>query len=73
MTITHHLDDATLMSFAAGSLPATLSVVAASRYGFRFVTGSRGRIAARLAAALLARVVVSCRPASAGRPRSARA
>lgn len=30
MTITHHLDDATLMSFAAGSLPATLSVVAAS-------------------------------------------
>jgi putative transcriptional regulator len=30
MTITHHLDDATLMSFAAGSLKQALSVVAAS-------------------------------------------
>lgn len=30
MTITHHLDDATLMSFAAGSLPNTLSAVAAA-------------------------------------------
>jgi putative transcriptional regulator len=30
MTITHHLDDATLMSFAAGSLPAALSAVAAA-------------------------------------------
>ena len=30
MTITHHLDDATLMSFAAGALPATLAAVAAS-------------------------------------------
>jgi putative transcriptional regulator len=30
MSITHHLDDSTLMSFAAGSLPATLSVVAAA-------------------------------------------
>jgi len=30
MSITHHLDDATLMSFAAGALPAALSVVAAS-------------------------------------------
>ena len=30
MTITHHLDDATLMSFAAGTLPAALSAVAAA-------------------------------------------
>ncbi|KAB2911943.1 MAG: transcriptional regulator [Hyphomicrobiaceae bacterium] len=30
MTISHHLDDATLMSFAAGTLPAALAVVAAS-------------------------------------------
>jgi putative transcriptional regulator len=30
MTITHHLDEATLMSFAAGSLPNTLSAVAAA-------------------------------------------
>jgi len=30
MTITHHLDDATLMSFAAGSLPDALSAVAAA-------------------------------------------
>jgi putative transcriptional regulator len=30
MTITHHLDDATLMSFAAGGLPDALSAVAAA-------------------------------------------
>jgi putative transcriptional regulator len=30
MSITHHLDDATLMSFAAGSLPNTLAAVAAA-------------------------------------------
>jgi putative transcriptional regulator len=30
MTVTRHLDDSTLMSFAAGSLPAALSVVAAA-------------------------------------------
>lgn len=30
MTISHHLDDATLMSFAAGSLPNTLAAVAAA-------------------------------------------
>jgi putative transcriptional regulator len=30
MTITHHLDEATLMSFAAGSLPAALAAVAAA-------------------------------------------
>jgi putative transcriptional regulator len=30
MTMTHHLDDATLMSLAAGSLSQTLSVVAMS-------------------------------------------
>jgi putative transcriptional regulator len=30
MTITHHLDDATLMSFAAGSLPSALAAVAAA-------------------------------------------
>jgi putative transcriptional regulator len=30
MTITHHLDEATLMSFAAGALPAALAAVAAA-------------------------------------------
>ena len=30
MTITHHLDDATLMSFAAGSLPNALAALAAA-------------------------------------------
>jgi len=30
MTITHHLDDATLMSFAAGALPGALAAVAAA-------------------------------------------
>ena len=30
MTITHHLDDATLMSFAAGSLPSALAALAAA-------------------------------------------
>ena len=30
MSITHHLDDATLMSFAAGALPAALAAVAAA-------------------------------------------
>jgi putative transcriptional regulator len=30
MTITHHLDDATLMSFAAGGLPSALAAVAAA-------------------------------------------
>jgi putative transcriptional regulator len=30
MTITHHLDEATLMSFSAGSLPEALAVVAAA-------------------------------------------
>ncbi len=30
MTITRHLDDSTLLSFAAGSLPASLAVVAAA-------------------------------------------
>lgn len=30
MSITHHLDDATLMSFAAGSLPQALAAVAAA-------------------------------------------
>jgi putative transcriptional regulator len=30
MTITHHLDDATLMSFTAGTLPAALAAVAAA-------------------------------------------
>jgi putative transcriptional regulator len=33
MTITHHLDDATLMSFAAGALPDALSAVAAAHVG----------------------------------------
>ena len=30
MSITHHPDDSTLMSYAAGSLPAALAVVVAA-------------------------------------------
>ena len=53
MNITHHLDDATLMSFAAGALPAALSAVAAAHVAM--CTRCRGEVAAleRVGAALL--------------------
>jgi putative transcriptional regulator len=53
MSITHHLDDATLMSFAAGALPAALSAVAAAHVAM--CTRCRGEVAAleRVGAALL--------------------
>jgi anti-sigma factor ChrR (cupin superfamily) len=59
MTITHHLDDATLMSFAAGSLPAALSAVAAAHVAMctrcrREVAGLE-RVGGALLAELLAR------------------
>jgi RNA polymerase sigma-70 factor (ECF subfamily) len=43
MTITHHLDDATLMSFAAGALPAALSAVAAAHADMCPAAGGRSR------------------------------
>jgi putative transcriptional regulator len=54
MTITHHLGDATLMSFAAGSLPAALAAVAAAHIAM--CPRCRREIAAleRLGGALLA-------------------
>jgi putative transcriptional regulator len=54
MSITHHLDDATLMSFAAGALPAALSAVAASHAAM--CARCRGEVAAleRVGGALLA-------------------
>src|SRR5215467_870960 len=53
MSITHHLDDATLMSFAAGALPAALSAVAAAHVAM--CIQCRGNVAAleRVGAALL--------------------
>jgi len=53
MSITHHLDDATLMSFAAGALPAALSAVAAAHVAMYIQC--RGNVAAleRVGAALL--------------------
>ena len=57
MTITHHLDDATLMSFAAGSLPAALSAVAAAHVAM--CTRCRREVAGleRVGGALLAELL----------------
>jgi len=54
MTITRHLDDATLMSFAAGSLPGALAAVAAAHVAM--CTRCRGEVAIfeRVGAALFA-------------------
>lgn len=64
MTITHHLDDATLMSFAAGALPAALSAVAAAHVAM--CPRCRRELAAleRIGGALLA----SLSPATFDRP-----
>jgi putative transcriptional regulator len=54
MTITHHLDDATLMSFAGGSLPNTLAAVAAAHISM--CDRCRGELAVleRIGASLMA-------------------
>jgi putative transcriptional regulator len=64
MTITHHLDDATLMSFAAGSLPNALAAVAAAhiamcphcRRELRMLERIGGALVSALAPATLVRV-----------------
>jgi putative transcriptional regulator len=65
MTITHHLDDATLMSFAAGALPAALAAVAAAHADM--CPRCRREVAAleRVGGALL----VGLSPAKIGEPR----
>lgn len=67
MTITHHLDDATLMSFAAGALPEALAAVAAAHIAM--CPRCRREIAAleRLGTALFADLA----PASLERPEMA--
>lgn len=63
MTITHHLDDATLMSFAAGSLPNTLAALAAAhvsvcsrcQHELRMLERIGGALVAGLAPAILDR------------------
>ena len=54
MTIAHHLDDATLMSFAAGALPAALSAVAAAHADMCPRCGSEAAAMERLGGALMA-------------------
>lgn len=53
MTITHHLDDATLMSFAAGGLPEALAAVAAEHIARCAQCRKELRIAERLGQGLL--------------------
>jgi putative transcriptional regulator len=54
MTIMHHLDDATLMSFAAGSLPNTLAAVAAAHVSMCDRCRGELRTLERIGAALVA-------------------
>src|SRR5262245_59780043 len=53
MTITHHLDDATLMSFAAGSLPNALAAVAAAHIAMCARCRSELAVHERIGAALV--------------------
>ncbi len=53
MTITHHLDDATLLSFAAGSLPEALSAVVAAHIGVCSLCAREIRAMERIGASLL--------------------
>jgi putative transcriptional regulator len=53
MTITHHLDDATLMSLAAGSLPEALAAVAAEHVARCAHCRKELRVAERLGQGLL--------------------
>ncbi len=54
MTITHHLDDATLMSYAAGSLPESLAAVAAAHVSMCGRCRHEVSVHERMGAALLA-------------------
>jgi putative transcriptional regulator len=54
MTINHHLDDATLLSFAAGSLPESLSAVVAAHVGVCTRCAHEVRKMERIGASLLA-------------------
>jgi putative transcriptional regulator len=54
MTITHHLDDATLMSYAAGSLPESLAAVAAAHVSMCSRCRHEVSVHERMGAALLA-------------------
>jgi putative transcriptional regulator len=54
MTITRHLDDATLMSFAAGSLPGALAAVAAAHVAMCARCREEVRLLERVGGALLA-------------------
>lgn len=56
MTITHHLDDATLMSFAAGSLPGTLAAVAAAHVSMCSRCRAEVAVHERMGAALLSEI-----------------
>jgi putative transcriptional regulator len=56
MTITHHLDDATLMSFAAGSLPDTLAAVAAAHVSMCSRCRAEVAVHERMGAALLTEI-----------------
>jgi putative transcriptional regulator len=53
MTIVHHLDDATLLSHAAGTLPNALAVVAAAHIGLCADCRSRAALADDIGGALL--------------------
>jgi putative transcriptional regulator len=53
MSITHHLDDATLMSFSAGSLPNTLAAVAAAHISMCERCRSELAVHERIGAALV--------------------
>jgi putative transcriptional regulator len=67
MTITHHLDDATLMSFAAGSLSDALAAVAAAHVAMcphcRRELGTLERIGGALVSALAPATLVRVQPA----------
>ena len=75
MTITHHLDDATLMSFAAGALPDALSAVAAAHVAMcprcRREIGDLERVGGALLAELPPAAIGRARPPRC-RPRNLR-
>ena len=77
MTITHHLDDATLMSFAAGALPDALSAVAAAHVAMcarcRREVASLERVGGALLAQLAPATLDRAEPPSPASPRRAHA
>lgn len=66
MTITHHLDDSTIMSFAAGALPEALSAVVAAHVELCPVCAREVRRAERIGESLLA--ALAPRKMAAARP-----